>query len=934
MDEEQRKCVETPAQHMLIVAGPGSGKTRTVVHKCGALISQGCSPDSIICITFTNKAAGELKQRIQQHLSAAATPSGAVRVGTYHHIALQTLRQYKVGLCADEFTLLTTASEASRQFKKTLGAMNASWGGHAPAVVQLYHTFRLKPGSEVDHVVPPLTSPLGDTLLPSHVVEQCFKKYEAHKRKHYMVDYDDLMHSWLAFLQSTTPEALAEKARVKVVFADEVQDSNDVQHAILTAFAAGGASIVAVGDPDQSIYGFRGSNMQNMIDFASTVPGTVQLCLERNYRSTPSIVRACQQLIEYNHNRIHKNMTSASQASRVEDEEEDDGPVPAVYGFRTSGDETEFVTQVATKALQHGQEVAVLCRTNREVDAFSKRFERARLPFSLLKGSLLLERPHVQQLLHLYKFVFCRDPPTEVIQQVAILHRATKSAAAKFAADLQQDTAENSIAAVFLKMRVDQMPVQLKSLFDSLLSTIGALNEIHAPSATLHTTPHSPSATSHTTPHANLNPRTYHAHAMRIGCACVNHLTMMNLATANSEEQDDLRQVEELRASFQTFQEFQDAIALGHVNSNSSSGQPKDDLPIKLGTIHQAKGLEFESCVITGCADGNIPLATSMSSLRDVEEERRLLFVAASRAKHQLCFTYAYYAPWDDEHKKKRRLSQFLRPLLLQNGVEWKGPVPPDTVSPLPPLTPAKQYHTVHDLVNHFMQMFGRFHKLYGAATAMLKFKLFDAGTTPSPLFAHSAHTSYLAPTAQNELLFKQIFLALFRTPEAEWKDVVDAAAASAWGEQLYLAQRATKILKGIQLDAGMPASTWPSFMDAVQALADRLLAAEPQRLAVTRTVKVGDKSTTVDLVIDNTLFSVCYTKDEAAPSHSVIHLLAQSQLLNLSQRYTITTYVLYNMYTGQLWRAPVPASSALHPFAASLPPLMRDHPLVHLIAQ
>jgi hypothetical protein len=569
---------------------------------------------------------------------------------------------------------------------------------------------------------------------------------------------------------------------------------------------------------------------------------------------------------------------------------------------------------VAAKALQHGLECAILCRTNREVDALCSRFERARLPFAPLKGSQLLERAHVKELLLLYKFVFCKDPPSEVIQGVAVMHKVSKTAAAKLATELQRDTAENSIAAVFLNMELDAIPLALRGLFDSLLTTRGALDVLHA-------TP---------TP----DPSSCRAHAMRIGCACVNHLTLMQLATANSEEQEDLRQVEKLRDSFNTYQEFEDALALGHIGTEREGSAAL----IKVGTIHQAKGLEFESCVITGCADGSIPLATSMSSLHEVEEERRLLFVAASRAKHQLCFTYSQYAAWDDDKKKTRRLSQFLRPLVdSSDALDVKGQHV-HVGSTMYTSRPAKC--SLHDMINHFMHGFGRFNKLYAAAAAMLKFKVCHADVVPCPLYSQrqNSQSSYLGPGAQNELLFKHIFLALFRTPDAEWKDVVDAAVSATWGDQLFFAQRAARLLRGTQTDAGMPANTWPVYMDAVQALSDRLLAAEPQRLAVSRTVKVAvDECTvaaTVDLVIDTTLFAICYTRDDSVPSHAVISLLGQAKLLTRSGRYTIGTYVLYNMYTGQLWRAAVPTASALAKFAAALPLCMRAHPLVNLIVQ
>jgi hypothetical protein len=423
---------------------------------------------------------------------------------------------------------------------------------------------------------------------------------------------------------------------------------------------------------------------------------------------------------------------------------------------------------------------------------------------------------------------------------------------------------------------------------------------------------------------------------MQIGCACVQHLFVLNLASANSEEQADLMKVEKARGEFPSFDAFYDVIVLGGGLPGTERGT---GALIRVGTIHQAKGLEFESCVVTGCADGSIPLSTSTTCLRDVEEERRLLFVAASRAKQQLCFTFSQHAAWDTERTKTRRLSQFLRPLLhtpglldLKNQHDVRVVVPP-CLLPLPSSAAAPQ--SLHDIVNGFLHFFGRHNKLYAATHVILGFTPFDADVPPCPLLSAGKATtasSFLSPSASNELLFKQLFLAMFRAPEAEWQSLVDGACQATWAEQLMQAQRAARILRGTQPDAGMPATVWPQFLDALQLLTDRLLAADVQRLAVSRAVKTQTISTTVDLVIDHTLFTVCYCKDEGMPSQPVVHLLAQERVLNKTGRYAIRTLVIYNIYTGKMWRAHVPSPSRVNDLKAALPELMRRAALVKLL--
>lgn len=926
LDAEQQRCVDellaAPDKHMLIVAGPGAGKTRTVVAQCLALHHRGDVPqDSMVCITFTNKAAHELKQRLQLP---------GVRAGTYHNIALATLRQYKVGLFADEYTLLANNTVALRVFKATLAASNVSWGGHASQVMQLYakHRLRVNVNDNVSAAAAAamavaVLSPAGATLVPASAVRQCFQAYEAHKAEHFFVDFDDLLHMWLAFLLSGSADAAAEHAKTRFVFADEVQDSNDVQHAILAAFHAHGATLVAVGDADQSIYGFRGSNMQHIMEFMSTMEGARQVELQTNYRSTPAIVQLCEQLIQFNFKRIPKVMRAAAHG-------EGPGPTPSLYPFKNTRDEAQFVLHVCERALMHGQEVAVLSRTNREVDALAETLEKRRLPFALIKGDKLLEKAHVKQLLLLYKFVFRRDPCTELIADVAALHRVGKGAASKWAADLQRDTVEDSIAAVFCKMHPAVVPPPLHSFRAALRDTGDALFKIHA--------------------HSGTDMSAYGAYTMQVGCACVQHLVQLHVLTANSEEHSDLLRLEKLRGEYHTFDAFYDALVLGC--GGNGNGNDNDDSLIKIGTIHQAKGLEFDSCVVVGCADGTIPLATSTTG-SEVEEERRLLFVAASRAKHQLCFTFAQHAAWDAEEAKTRRLSQFLRPLVamdcgLIDVKAWKqgsGSVELQLQPPTQPLPLAGGTATLLSLIESFLGFFGRHNKLSAAVHAHMGFKLVDAGVgvVPCPLFDKSAAiaaSSMLKAGAQNELMFKRLFLQFFASPTAEWKELVDEACEYAWAGQLISAQRASRLLRGTQADAGMATDTWPQFMEALQLLADRLLAADVQRLSVNRTVTVADVRTTVDLVLGHTLLLVCYTRvDEASasvpasvPVQPLLHMFAQQRLLARSGRYTITTLAMYNMYTGQLWRAPVPTAAQVAAMVTSLPQLMRDTPLVQLL--
>jgi DNA helicase-2/ATP-dependent DNA helicase PcrA len=851
MDEEQHACVYNTAANLLIVAGPGSGKTRTVAEKCAKLVESGVEPQTIICITFTNKAADELKHRIN---------IDGVRVGTYHSIALATLRDYKVGMFGGEFTILTNNSEPLKVMKAFLGKYNFT--AHVSAVHQLYHKHRLYVDGSAHHREG-IHQPDGTTVVPASVVAECFDAYERHKQQHALADYDDLLHTWLTFLREQSGDT------VRYVFADEVQDSNDVQNEILKAFAVRGASVIAVGDPDQSIYGFRGSNMQHILNFARVVPGTEQLTLQRNYRSTPQITRVCEQIIQYNHRRIHKGIQATCE----------NGPPVALYPFETGGDEQQFVATVCEKALEAGQECAILVRTNREVDALESLMYRRRIPYALLKGSKLLDRMHVKQQLLTYKFVFMADPPEEVVVNFLEMHKGVgKQTAAKLATLLLKDTVEDSVVAVFMKLTTLKIPNILQPFHAALNRSSAAVLDIHAKRGSA-----------------------YGAFGSQLASICVQHiLTICNL---NADQQADINAMETIRNRYETFDALLDAICLGTVDMGDTC-----TALIKLGTIHQAKGLEFDSCVVCGCVDGSIPNGQSMSTLAEIEEERRLLFVAASRAKYQLCFTFA--------HEGTKRLSQFLRPLLDNLVVKQNSHLVLTLDEPLP--SPAD----VDAVACRFMRAFGRYNKLFAELVAAVNFERVDVGLEGCANAAQKV--SAFAPKAEVALLFKRLVLAMVRNPALEWQDVVDEEVARVYLGDTLEASRRSRLLRGTQLDGTLPKSTWPHYLDSLQLLVDRLLAANPQRIAVSRKLFTADKNffTQVDLVLDTSLFAFCFSSASAAPPpESVTTLMSQALIANQNSNYNIKTLVVINLFNGVAWRAPY---ARVH--SISVPPAMQQH--------
>lgn len=839
VDDDQRRCVESEAAHVLMCCGPGSGKTRTVAALCRHLIEErGFEPSSLMVVTFTNKAASELRERISHE---------GVRVGTYHALALITLRTHAVDMFAGDFTILTSGTEAVRVFRDFLRAQGGtSWAAHASSLAAHYSGYKLRPPTTPSA----LTDAAGSTLLPAAVVADAFAHFDKHKKTHAYVEFDDLLHTWRLFLLSDNESARAELASVRYLILDEVQDSNELQTDIARTFAVKGrASVVAVGDDCQSIYGFRGSSMHAVLQFVTNLPGAVRMALCKNYRSTPQICGIGDDIIQFNSRRLPKPLMQSMCA---------DGPVPALYAWDTEEQEREFVASVCERALRHEEECAVLVRTNREVDIVHALFTKRRIQHALLKSNSLLDRAHVKLLLALYRFVFLSRPSREDVLFLLSSHKAVTRTRAESLYDLLQ--AQSTPAHSLVALDPFMLPNALRPLREALEPFVRPLAEVHAGAE-----------------------GAYESYNMQIATVCTRHLeTVLPLV---SDDQSDIVAVERARARFPSFSSFLDAVYLGSLDVDHGSSSVR---LISVGTIHQAKGLEFDSVVITGCSDGGIPNGGSCGTLDEVEEERRLLYVAATRARTQLCFSFAVQVG-----SKTRRLTQFLRPLVTHLLLRREMRVEAESGG---------------DEVSQFMRKYGRFNFFGVAASQVLTWEQYEgAALAPCPLVTHPRTSSVFAPGHLTTVFFRRIFLSMFENPSAEWKDVVHEVCVSVFGEVDGVAHE--RVLRGRGADAA-----WGTFMDEVQGVVDRLLAPDP------KVVRVHRGGT---LQLDHCLFYIDYRATDPDMTAN-LDLLLQACRCSTPVR----TLVRVNLYAGTIHRVAYTRGIG-EALRSSLPPVMRAEPLI-----
>lgn len=851
LDPQQQACVDAADRHTLIHAIPGSGKTRTLVAKVRHLVQRGVDPASILVVTFTNKAAGEIRTRLDM---------SQVKCGTFHSLALHFLQAHKYDLFADEFTIVTNQRAPQVFFNKYLRKNCLNVQQHGAAMAKAYATYR----TSHDPPIEPVAS------IPASVVSKCFRAYHEDKRGRHEVDYDDLLHYWHDWLRGVDSDGL----RIQYVFVDEAQDCNNIQFELVRLHALRGATVVAVGDPDQSIYGFRGSNVRHIQTFGETLPGAQILSLEYNYRSTPEICFTAKCIIDFNSKRVKKQIKAMTASC---------DRVPCLYPFETAVAEHRFVADVCTKAVRDGVECAILCRTNREVEQIEQVLQRRSLSYCLLKGMRLMDKLHVKQFLTMLTFLFTKDPPQQCAVDVMSMHRQVpKVQASGVVADMMADTVQDSLALVFLNMV--NLPAGLQAFQHALLPMQRALQDM-----------------------ANDKEYAYSSYGAQVSAAALHHLIFT--ARLSVEQNRDLELVNEMREGYDTFEEFLTAVHLGTLQVE----QQVNSL-IKLGTIHQAKGLEFECVVVTGCVNGNLPSALSKTK-DEVEEERRLLYVAATRAKEQLCFTYSLFA---DEHTEKpRTLSCFLLPLVTHALVvkHNKHLVPP---------TQDPGCSTVEELLSDFYRIFGRHNLLVDACKARA-WKDVQVDLNPCPLFLCNNTTNSLIQAGPTScLLMKRVVQECVLSASIMWPDAVRNACQYVFGLHHAEYRTKSKLLLGEVSDKQVDKHAWPNFMQELQNFVDRLLAGEPSTVWVHHQVTHGESGIegTVDLLLDHSLF--CFVFDLKITDSALLHLHVLARLL----KEQVTTLVIVNLFTGRVQR------QAVEPLAVDeLPLMMQMHPLVQLLS-
>ena len=619
LNDAQLEAVTTTEGPLLILAGAGSGKTRVLAHRIAYLIrSYGVNPASILAVTFTNKAAGEMKERIlgllagasdqegeeaQLHVMPGKAPKGQVpAMGTFHSICAQILRREIQHLNrANNFVIFDTLDQVSviRDLIKELSP-HSSFAPRAVLSAISRAKSDMQDASEYARQV--------DPNYFTDLVAQIFPRYEQALKANEALDFDDLLVLTVELFENN-PVVLAKyHGKWQYILIDEYQDTNQVQYRLAKALAREGHNICVVGDENQSIYGFRGADIGNILAFTKDYPESKIIKLEQNYRSTEPILQAANAIIQHNASRSNKELWSARKS----------GDKPLIYEALDETQEAKYVID-QIKNMHNSEKIpyeqmAVLYRTNAQSRAFEEACISHNIPYRLVGGVKFYERKEIKDLLAFLRYI---QNPEEKVSFKRIVNVPPRGIGTTSLREMLDWAAQvGGLKQAFGLLRdsqsLDDIPINSrgKNALQDFAQMLASWEEIYRTCNILE--------------------------LFDAILDSVNYLSYINDGT--DQAQDRFENIQELRKVISSYTEYGPVHGLTIFLEESALLTSVDEADfhqdaITLITMHAVKGLEFEVVFLAGLDEGLFPHSRCLDSEKELEEERRLCYVGITRAK-------------------------------------------------------------------------------------------------------------------------------------------------------------------------------------------------------------------------------------------------------------------------------------------------------------
>ena len=626
LNAEQFAAVTAPNGPALVLAGAGSGKTRTLTYRVAYLLEQGVRPWEILLITFTNKAAREMLERVE---ALTGVPQHYFWGGTFHHIGQRTLRQHgeHVGL-GKSFTILDQSdaeSLLSDVIKKTDSTFLKNKNHPKPKVIANIISFARNTGAQVGPIVQE-RYPFFDTIHTQ--IESFSKAYQEQKLKQQVVDYDDLLELWLKLLKENPAVAEQYQSRFKHILVDEYQDTNYLQSEIIDTIASK-HQIMAVGDDSQCIYTWRGANVDNILNFTQTHPGAQIYKIQTNYRSSPEILHLANSALEFQEQGYPKTLQAVRE------------PVSKPYVIATmdAREQAQFIARRIHGLLDEGRsfsDIAVLYRAHYQAMDLQMELSRQGLPYAITSGVRFFEQAHIRDLVAQLRFAWNPHDWVGFLRVATLLPKVGPKTAERLLSQATKFAEKNNISIIQALSRdpvVAKVPELAKEDWTDLALTLENLEESLRPRLVAE---EEPDLFNQNTPQEPFKPASP-SEVVRLAIDGWYGEFLRNIHANWSARQDDLESLVGFAERYDNMNDFLAQLVL--LNSETSNRRIEEkETSVHLTTIHQAKGLEYPVVFVIGLAENMFPLKRAVEE-GDVEEERRLFYVAITRAKDELYLT-------------------------------------------------------------------------------------------------------------------------------------------------------------------------------------------------------------------------------------------------------------------------------------------------------
>jgi DNA helicase-2/ATP-dependent DNA helicase PcrA len=633
LNPQQYAAVTAPPGPLLVIAGAGSGKTRTLTYRVAYLLENGVDPRNILLLTFTNKAARQMLDRVANLLPVDAS---GLWGGTFHSIGNRMLRRHGSAIgFSSGFTIMDREDQ-----KDLLNAVVAGAGidpkeirfpkGEVLADIFSFVVNTEQPIEELLAEKFPYFLPLLEQIKDVHA------RYERRKKSTNSLDFDDLLEKTLRMLKEHPEIAAFYRRQFQFILVDEYQDTNKIQADFIDLLAEEHENVMVVGDDAQSIYSWRGANFQNILAFPRRYPKAQVFKIELNYRSVPEILSVANAAIAANVQQFRKNLTAVRLTNSFR---------PALVAINDGNEQAQFVAQRILELRDEGvelNEIAVLYRAHYHAVELQLELSRRGIPYQITSGIRFFEQAHIKDVAAFIRFV--ANPRDEVAfkRMVKLLPGIGGKSADNLWRVWETTLTENPVI-VSWNERMIGMPVSARA------PTMAATGRRSA------VPPHGqPIATEMIT--------SVLKRSTRLRC----QLRYYEL------RREDLNQLAAFARQFRDANEFLSQLALiSNVDAEPAVPQSNDQEAVNLSSVHQAKGLEFHVVFVIWLTDGMFPSSRSLETRDAIEEERRLFYVAITRAKDELYLTYPHMRLNAGYGDMFQRPSRFLKEIPNQLVEDW-----------------------------------------------------------------------------------------------------------------------------------------------------------------------------------------------------------------------------------------------------------------------